>query len=313
MWEAMGVCLVLSIFFLFLGKRGYSRWKRWRGITVSSAQVTAVNYCPAWSGPTTIDDNRSSTQIILELKGEESVTRLQKQIPGIVGAPAVGQHIPVYYNGDTGEWVFRSGARPFWILWTVLGILSGVMLLGFLAGGEKIQENLSAYTVESPNLVGSIFCGLLGLGSAAAAAAFIWGVLPSSFQPVTALVSWGINFLLNRLEKVEARCEAWIEKSDGDGGMDTYPVFSYLESGRPACWVPSWTVSRKRFQPGSPCLLYRDGKGRFALRPRWIDLVCVPLSLVPLAFLILMALSCVLAAIGLLWLAVTGLAACLLP
>ena len=173
--------------------------------------------------------------------------------------------------------------------------------------GRSILAALSDYTVEYPNLPGTALCLIIGIACAAGGFAFARTLLGDAIRAFTAPLAWGLQKLLGRLEEVPARCEGWINKSDGDGGSDTYPLFSFWESGRMSHWIPPTVQNRHNFQPGNQYTLYRDRKGRYSLQPSLSDVLCMPFALIPLSFFLMMAASLVLTAAAMFGMAGWGL------
>ena len=161
--------------------------------------------------------------------------------------------------------------------------------------------------MEYPNLPGSALCLIIGIACAAGGFAFARTLLGDAIRAFTAPLAWGLQKLLGRLEEVPARCEGWINKSDGDGGSDTYPLFSFWESGRMSRWIPPTVQNRHNFQPGNQYTLYRDRKGRYSLQPSLSDVLCMPFALIPLSFFLMMAASLVLTAAAMFGMAGWGL------
>lgn len=310
MWTAGWICLALAAFFLFLALRGIRRRRKWKGAVRLPAQAVEVETRKTWSDSTTIDDDRSSTCVTWEAPWKGRTLSFRKEYPGIVENPAKGDRISLLYDPVGSRWALWKEVRSLWTMWGWFALLCGIAAFSFFLHGQEILTALSDYTVEVPNLPGALFCGLLGAGCAMGAFAFVQVFLRREIHSFGAPLLWGIKRLLGHLEEVEAVCEGWIEKGDGEGGVSSYPLFSFLESGKKVEWFSPCTSARKAYVPGSRYVLYRDRKGRLGPGPRFADWLRLPFSWIPLAFFLFFALSLALAAVWMLWLAGSGVAYC---
>lgn len=307
MWQAMGVCVALCALFFFLMAGGMRREKQWKGAVRLTAQVTGLEYRKTWVDSFTIDGDRSSTLITLRCLWEGQPFTLQKELRGIRPSLCQGDRIPIVYLKSQGAWAPWKEVRSLWPVWGFLGALCGGSAVALLFQGRSILAALSDYTVEYPNLPGTALCLLIGIACAAGGFAFVRTLLGDAIRAFTTPLAWGLQKLLGRLEEVPARCEGWINKSDGDGGSDTYPLFSFWESGRMSYWIPPTVQNRHNFQPGNQYTLYQDRKGRYSLQPSLSDVLCMPFALIPLSFFLMMAASLVLTAAAMFGMAGWGL------
>lgn len=307
MWQAMGVCVALCALFFSLMAGGIRREKQWKGAVRLTAQVTGLEYRKTWVDSFTIDGDRSSTFITLRCLWEGQPFTLQKELRGIRPSLCQGDRVPIVYLKSQGAWAPWKEVRSLWPVWGLLGALCGGSAVALLFQGRSILAALSDYTVEYPNLPGTALCLLIGIACAAGGFAFVRTLLGDAIRAFTAPLAWGLQKLLGRLEEVPALCEGWINKSDGDGGSDTYPLFSFWESGRMSRWIPPTVQSRHNFQPGNQYTLYRDRKGRYSLQPSLSDVLCMPFALIPLSFFLMMAASLVLTAAAMFGMAGWGL------
>lgn len=158
-----------------------------------------------------------------------------------------------------GEWTLRKDTRSWWVLWSAAALLALVVGLILLLGGRNVQAQISDYTVEHPNLAGSVICLVLGFGVGTLGVAFMWGLylpmLRDTVRPWAALV----QFLLGHWEPVDGRFTGWVEESDGDGGFRRYPLFS-LGQGRD--YLCS-SIRSGQFSPGDLVTLYQSPQGGF--------------------------------------------------
>lgn len=254
-----------------------------------------------------MDGEKSSARVEMCLPVEGRSILLRRDYKNVAAIPALGERRKIYYRRSTGEWEFCSMARSWWLLWAVLAAAAGAAGLFLLLGGREVQAQLSDYTVEQPNLAGSVMCLLLAAGVLAAEAAFLWGVFLPMLRETVRPILWLVRRALGRCEPVQARFTAWVEKSDGDGGHDRYPLFS-LGPGRD---LLSSSQQRETFRPGDAVTLYQDPKGRLSMRPAPMDFLCLVFSCIPLVPLGAIAV-CLLAAGGfLLGFGVSGIALCL--
>ena len=128
MAAGIGGCLLLSGLFFYLAARSRRRSARWRGAVRLPAVVTSLEYQEAWRGQREINDHRSSTQVNLCFVDQGRRYQRQRQYPGIVLTPQLGQKVPILFQRDSGDWIPRSEARVRWPLFLALGG-------GFLAAG----------------------------------------------------------------------------------------------------------------------------------------------------------------------------------
>ena len=225
----------------------------------------------------------------------------------MLAAPALGQRVRVLYRRSTGEWALWKDIRSWWVLWAILAAVAVAVFLLLLLGGRTVAAQLSDYTVDHPNPAGSGVSLLVGFGAGTAGAALAWGlslpVLGNAFQPLT----WAARFLLGQWEPHQARFVGWVQESDGDGGVRSYPLFSL---GHGQDFFPAVT-RQKRFAPGDLLTVYKSPKGRFSLEPEPLDYLLIPLQLLPVFFVGLFVLCLLVTAAFLLGTGVAGLAASL--
>lgn len=239
------------------------------------------------------------------MEGQE--ISLRKEFSGALAAPALGQRVKILYRRSAGEWTLRKDTRSWWVLWSAAALLALVVGLILLLGGRNVQAQISDYTVEHPNLAGSVICLVLGFGVGTLGVAFMWGLylpmLRDTVRPWAALV----QFLLGHWEPVDGRFTGWVEESDGDGGFRRYPLFS-LGQGRD--YLCS-SIRSGQFSPGDLVTLYQSPQGGIFLRPSLGDCLSLPFACVPLVFLGIIALCLLVPAGFLLWLGVSGIWVCL--
>ena len=170
-----------------------------------------------------------------------------------------------------------------------------------------MAAQLSDYTVDHPNPAGSGLALLVGFGAGATGAALAWGlflpVLRDAFRPL----AWVARSLLGQWEPRQAKFVGWVQESDGDGGVRSYPLFSL---GQGQDFFPAVT-RQKHFAPGDILTVYKSPKGRFSLEPEPLDYLLLPLQLLPVFFVGLFVLCLLVTAAFLLWTGATGLAASL--
>lgn len=140
--------------------------------------MTSLEYQEARRGQREINDHRSSTQVTLCFVDQGRRYQRQRQYPGIVLTPQLGQKVPILFQRDSGDWILRSEARTRWPLFLALG--GGFLAAGLalLLDGPGILASLAAYHVDTPNLAGCLVCALIGLLCGASAYAALRGVMP---------------------------------------------------------------------------------------------------------------------------------------
>ena len=301
-------CLLLGILFLHLAARQYQRSARWRGAVRLPAVVTSVRYQETWRRRAEINDHKSSTEATLRFTDRGTTYEKRRQYPGMVNAPAPGQKIPVLFHRNSGDWTLQTDARTHWRLFLALGCLcitAGVLLL---LDGREILSDLAGYHVDAPNLAGSIVCACIGLASGACAYACIRGLMPDLFRSAADPFLWmGRFYILHRYEEIAAQCVGTIRRETGDDDVSYYPLFQYSAGGEQLRWFPRRQMSPKRYLAGTWYTLYRDPEtGRCALRPTARDLICAPLSLIPIGFFTGLVLSLAVCAVGALYIAGIG-------
>ena len=121
---------------------------------------------------------------------------------------------------------------------------------------------------------------LVGFGAGATGAALAWGlflpVLRDAFRPL----AWVARSLLGQWEPRQAKFVGWVQESDGDGGVRSYPFVL------PGAWpglFPAVT-RQKHFAPGDILTVYKSPKGRFSLEPEPLDYLLIPIALLPVFF-----------------------------
>ena len=313
MAAGIGGCLLLSGLFFYLAARARRRSARWRGAVRLPAVVTSLEYQEARRGQREINDHRSSTQVTLCFVDQGRRYQRQRQYPGIVLTPQLGQKVPILFQRDSGDWILRSEARTRWPLFLALG--GGFLAAGLalLLDGPGILASLAAYHVDTPNLAGCLVCALIGLLCGASAYAALRGVMPDLLRSAAEPFLWAVRqFLLHRYEEVDALCVGIIRREAGDDDVCYYPFFRYCAGGRQLHWFPRQQMSPKRYQPGARYTLYRDLKtGRCSLKPGIRDLFSALFTLVPMGFFTILILSLAVCAAGTLLLAGMGLASLL--
>lgn len=277
MWQAMGVCVALCALFFFLMAGGMRREKQWKGAVRLTAQVTGLEYRKTWVDSSTIDGDRSSTLITLRCLWEGQPFTLQKELRGIRPSLCQGDRVPIVYLKSQGAWASWKEVRSLWPVWGLLGALCGGSAVALLFQGRSILAALSDYTVEYPNLPGTALCLIIGIACAAGGFAFVRTLLGDAIRAFTAPLAWGLQKLLGRLEEVPARCEGWINKSDGDGGSDTYPLFSFWESGRMSTGFPPPSKTGTTFSQETSTPFIRTGRGATASNPAYPMFCACPL------------------------------------
>lgn len=279
MWQAMGVCVALCALFFFLMAGGMRREKQWKGAVRLTAQVTGLEYRKTWVDSSTIDGDRSSTLITLRCLWEGQPFTLQKELRGIRPSLCQGDRVPIVYLKSQGAWAPWKEVRSLWPVWGLLGALCGGSAVALLFQGRSILAALSDYTVEYPNLPGTALCLIIGIACAAGGFAFVRTLLGDAIRAFTTPLAWGLQKLLGRLEEVPARCEGWINKSDGDGGSDTYPLFSFWESGRMSHWIPPHRPKQAQLSARKPVHPLSGQEG--ALQPPTQPIRCSVHALCP--------------------------------
>ena len=96
-------------------------------------------------------------------------------------------------------------------------------------------------------------------------------------------------------------------RTDGDGGVRSYPLFSL---GQGQDFFPAVT-RQKHFAPGDILTVYKSPKGRFSLEPEPLDYLLIPIALLPVFFVGLFVLCLLVTGAFLLGTGVAGLAASL--
>ena len=302
------VCLLLGCLFGYLAAWQYRRSARWHGAVRLLAVVSAVRYREAWQRKTEINDHKSSTEAILRFTDQDRTYEKRRQFSGIIHAPVPGQKLPILFDRNSGEWIFRREAHTHWRLLLAFSVVFTAAGLLLLLDGHRILAELANYHVETPNLAGSVVCALIGLVCGACAYACIRGLMPDLFRTSAAPYAWMLGFyVLHRYEELDALCVGIIRRESGDDDVSYYPFFQYSADGRLLHWFPRRQMSPKRYRAGNRYTLYRDpGTGRCALKPTVWDLICAPLSLIPIAFFTVLILSLVVCAAGTVYIAGIG-------
>lgn len=191
---------------------------------------------------------------------------LRRDYKNVAAIPALGERRKIYYRRSTGEWEFCSMARSWWLLWAVLAAAAGAAGLFLLLGGREVQAQLSDYTVEQPNLAGSVMCLLLAAGVLAAEAAFLWG---GSSRCCGKRSGPSFGSSVARWAGV-SRCRpgsplGW-KSLTGMGGMTDTPCFPWARAGISSLPPSSGKHSGREI----PSLCIRTPRGVFLCgRPRW--------------------------------------------
>lgn len=226
MWKWSLLALGLGLLFAVLAWSGLRRRSSWRDGEKLWGQVAGVSVTPAWNGADSMDGDRSPARVTLRLSLEGREVSLQKDFPKVLAAPALGQRVRVLYRRSTGEWALWKDVRSWWVLWAILAATAVAVFLLLLLGGRTVAAQLSDYTVDHPNPAGSGLALLVGFGAGATGAALAWGlflpVLRDAFRPL----AWVARSLLGQWEPRQAKFVGWVQESDGDGGVRSYPLFS---------------------------------------------------------------------------------------
>lgn len=307
MWKWSLLALGLGLLFAVLAWSGLRRRSSWRDGEKLWGQVAGVSVTPVWNGADSMDGDRSPARVTLRLSLEGREVSLQKDFPKVLAAPALGQRVQVLYRRSTGEWALWKDVRSWWVLWAILAATAVAVFLLLLLGGRTVAAQLSDYTVDHPNPAGSGLALLVGFGAGATGAALAWGlflpVLRDAFRPL----AWVARSLLGQWEPRQAKFVGWVQESDGDGGVRSYPLFSL---GQGQDFFPAVT-RQKHFAPGDILTVYKSPKGRFSLELEPLDYLLLPLHLLPVFFVGLFVLCLLVTAAFLLGTGVAGLAASL--
>ena len=301
-------CFMLGILFLSLAVRQYRQITCWRGAVRLLAVVKSVQYREAWQGKTEINDHKSSGEAVLYFTDQGKIYEKHRQYTGILNAPVQGQKLPILFRRDSGDWILRKEVRTHWRLFLVLGCICFAGGLALLMDGHGILSDLAEYHVEAPNLAGSVVCALVGVTTGCCAYACIRGIMPGLIRTAAEPFVWMVKFyLLHRYEEADALCIGIIRRESGDDDVSYYPFFQYSVEGKLLHWLPRRQMSRKRYQPGSRYILYRDFEtGRCALKPTGWDLASALLSFIPIGFFAVFILSLAVCSVGTLFIAGVG-------
>ena len=304
----IAACLSLGVLFWYFAIRSYRRSARWRNAVRLPAVVKSVQYQEAWERRTEINDHKSSTEAVLCFADRGRVYEKRRQYPGMIHSPAPGQKIPILFDRDSGSCIPRKEARAHWRLFLALGCFCAMAGLALLLDGRGILSDLADYHVETRKLAGSAVCTLIGLTCGISAYACARGLMPDLFRTAAGPFVWIVRFyVLHQYEEVEALCIGVIRRESGDDDVSYYPFFQYAAEGGQLRWFPRRQMSRTRYQPGSRYPLYRvPESGCCALRPTVLELICAPLSLIPVGFFVMLVLSLAVCAAGTLYIAGLG-------
>ena len=224
MWKWSLLALGLGLLFAVLAWSGLRRRSSWRDGEKLWGQVMGVSVTPRLErrrfhgrGPLPRQGDFAS----FPWRGGRSPCK--RISPKCWPPPALGQRVRVLYRRSTGEWALWKDVRSWWVLWAILAATAVAVFLLLLLGGRTVAAQLSDYTVDHPNPAGSGLALLVGFGAGATGAALAWGlflpVLRDAFRPL----AWVARSLLGQWEPRQAKFVGWVQESDGDGGVRSYP------------------------------------------------------------------------------------------
>ena len=233
MWKWSLLALGLGLLFAVLAWSGLRRRGGWRDGEKLWGQVAGVSVTPAWNGADSMDGDRSPARVTLRLSLEGRGGLPAKGLPQSAGRPR---------PGPAGE-----GAVP--PLHRGVGAVEGHPLLVGAVGdpGGNRYGGVPPAVVRRKNRGGAALRlhrrppqpgGQRGwpcswaLGPGQRGAALTWGAVPACPAGTLSVpLAWVARSLLGQWEPRQARFVGWVQESDGDGGVRSYPLFS-LGQGR---------------------------------------------------------------------------------
>lgn len=303
------IFLLLGVFFLLLAIRGFRRAAEWVGADRLKARVCSVQYTAVHGSENMIEDSLSSAAVTLECTFQDHRFKKTKIYRGILTSPRLNETVPIYYKRIGDSWIPQKEVTPWWILFSLLGLLCLVLGIAFLFNGQRILVELSDYHVESPNLSGNIACILGGILSTAGAVICAYGLLPFCLRPIFEPVFRLIRFSMGRYEEINARCTDLIHRTDADSNPTYFPLFTfpYHRPVGTAQWYSEAEVRKKKYQTGRMYPLYRDVQtGIYSLKPDGSDAGRFLLAFLLLIFCLGFVLAIAGLGIGLIWCGVSG-------
>ena len=307
MWALILIGVLFGCLFLCLSLHSFQRRQEWRGAVRLKAWVIDVRYQEARGKGQIIEDDKSATEVTVRFSygGREFIN--QKVYRGIIGTPLRGQKLPIWFKPQDGGWAPGREVRSHWGLLFGLGVLCLLLSAAFLVEGQGILTALSDFRVESPNLPGSIFFGMVGVILVTCTYGCVRGLLPHALRPILTPIRWAIKNVFGLLDPVDMICEGIVCKRGGEDNDTYYPLFSGTQDSGTVLWYSRDSVMEKKYRAGKHYTLYRDRRtGAYMLRPSGFDVIRLFFSIIVLNFLLMFILSLAVCSIGMLYGAFAG-------
>ena len=195
-----------------------------------------------------------------------------------------GDRLRIAYDPLTGALTPTRDLRPWWPLQLFLGVVLAALGFVLLAAGPTVLAQMSAYTVDDPNPVGTLVMAAVGLTMLLFGLAFAAAMVPLCLKPVFAPFLWAVRYALGRLEALDAEYIGSVVVSH-DESNSLYPVFSVETPEGAVDWRAPNEYTDAPFDNLRPYTVYRDRRGRFCLEPRLRDFFTIVFAVLPILFL----------------------------
>ena len=219
-------CLGFGIFFLYLARRGWLRRRQWRCARRHIATVVNLQFRFVFKEPLFISNDKSTARATLQFTDRGQPARVDYTFATLTEAPLCrGDRLRIAYDPLTGALTPTRDLRPWWPLQLFLGVVLAALGFVLLAAGPTVLAQMSAYTVDDPNPVGTLVMAAVGLTMLLFGLAFAAAMVPLCLKPVFAPFLWAVRYALGRLEALDAEYIGSVVVSH-DESNSLYPVFS---------------------------------------------------------------------------------------
>ena len=278
-------CLGFGIFFLYLARRGWLRRRQWRCARRHIATVAKLQFRFVFEEPLFISNDKSTARATLQFTDRGQPARVDYTFATLTEAPLCrGDRLRIAYDPLTGALMPTRDLRPWWPLQLFLGVVLAALGFVLLAAGPTVLAQMSAYTVDDPNPVGTLVMAAVGLTMLLFGLAFAAAMVPLCLKPVFAPFLWAVRYALGRLEALDAEYIGSVVVSH-DESNSLYPVFSVETPEGAVGWRAPNEYTDAPFDNLRPYTVYRDRRGRFCLEPRLRDFFTIVFAVLPILFL----------------------------
>lgn len=303
------ISFLFGFLFTYLTVSGFRRFAEWVPAARLKAKISAVQYATPVIKASIIEDASSSAKVTFEFYYQGHLCRKVKIYKGIIGSPRLNETVPVFYRPVSGSWIPRREITTWWILFSILALVSFAIGGAFLFKGRQVLTAIADYHVDSPNVYGNLLFIIAGFLIFTAGMLCIRFMLPLCLKPLFHSLITAVKYMAGRYQETNARFTGMIRKEVTDEETDYFPlfVFPYHCPERSAQWYSSEDVSKKKYRIGEPCLLYQDTKnGTFILKPDFSDVPRFIFSILPLMLTVAFSLALLGLGIGLVWVGISG-------